>query len=129
MKSVYPVIMTKENEIVVYIPDFDVYTQGKDEAEAMAMARDAMGLMGIDMEDDGEALPAPTALGSMSVPAGAFATLVDVDFGEYRRRHNQRTVRRNVSLPGWLDEEADRAGINVSAILQQALKSELGYSQ
>lgn len=52
-------------------------------------------------------------------------TLVDVDFLEYRRKNDIKTVRRNVSLPSWLDVEAEKAGINVSALLQMALKKEL----
>ncbi len=47
-------------------------------------------------------------------------TLVDVDFLEYRRKNDIKTVRRNVSLPSWLDVEAEKAGINVSALLQMA---------
>jgi len=39
-----------------------------------------------------------------------------------------RTVRRNVSLPCWLDAAAERAGINVSAVLQKALKNELNLA-
>lgn len=125
MKEAYPIIMTQSEYIVVYVPDFDINTQGKDYAEAMEMARDAIGLLGIDMEDDGKALPRPSALADIVTEQGGVVTLVDVDFTEYRRRNNMRTVRRNVSLPGWLDAEAERAGINVSAVLQQALKQEL----
>ncbi len=52
-------------------------------------------------------------------------SLVDVDFAEYRRQHDLRTVRRNVTLPSWLNFEAEKSGVNVSAILQRALKQEL----
>ena len=52
-------------------------------------------------------------------------TLIDIDFTEYRRKNDMKTVRRNVSLPSWLDLEAEKAGINVSALLQAALKKEL----
>lgn len=48
-----------------------------------------------------------------------------VDFAEYRRKVDIKTVRRNVALPSWLDYEAERAGINVSSILQEALMSTL----
>ena len=59
MKAAYPIILTQGAEnIVVYVPDFEINTQGADYADAMEMARDAIGLMGIDMEDDGEQLPA-----------------------------------------------------------------------
>ena len=90
------------------------------------MARDAIGIMGIDMEDDKEQLPVPSAVANVRRENESdIVTLVDVDFTDYRRKNDTRAVRRNVSLPCWLDAEADRAGINVSAVLQAALKNEL----
>lgn len=129
MKSVYPVILTKEDKFVtVYVPDFDINTEGEDFADAMEMARDAIGLMGIDMEDEGKLLPTPSTVSEAAKQAaeGDVTTLVDIDFSEYRRKNDMRTVRRNVSLPCWLNDAADRAGLNVSAVLQRALKAELG---
>jgi len=127
MKVAYPVILTKgEKYIVVYIPDFNINTQGKDYIEAIEMARDAIGMMGIDFEDDGKALPEPSDVNKVLEEAESnIVTLVDVDFTEYRRKNEMKTVRRNVSLPSWLDLEAQKAGINVSALLQVALKKEL----
>ena len=46
---------------------------------------------------------------------------VDIDSGEYRRKIDTKTVRRNVALPSWLNYEAEHAGINVSRVLQEAL--------
>lgn len=126
MKAAYPIVMTQGSKyVVVFIPDFDLNTQGKDYAEAMKMARDAIGLMGIDMEDDGEQLPAPTEMDAVEMNKGDVVTLVDVDFDEYRRKNSNKAVRRNVSLPEWLDAMAKEAEINVSAVLTRALKSEL----
>ena len=126
MKAAYPIIMSKgESHIVVFVPDFGINTQGENYADAMEMARDAIGLMGIDMEDEKEVIPNPTALSEVVKEVGDVVTLVDVDFAEYRRRNDMRTVRRNVSLPSWLNAEAEKAGINVSAVLQSALKAEL----
>ena len=127
MKEAYPIIMSKGAEyIVVFVPDFNINTQGKDYAEAMEMARDAIGLMGIDMEDDGEEIPKPSDLATIKREGkDEVITLVDVDFYEYRRRNDMRTVRRNVSLPSWLNVRAEEAGLNVSAILQAALRQEL----
>ena len=126
MKAAYPIVMTKsEKFVVVFVPDFSINTQGEDYAEAMEMARDAIGMMGLDMEDDGEKLPMPSSIRNVKASAQDIVTLVDVDFAEYRRKNDMKTVRRNVSLPCWLDTEAARAGINVSAVLQQALKQEL----
>ena len=128
MKKAYPIILTKGKEfIVVYVPDFDINTQGNDVPDAIEMARDAIGLMGIDMQDDGESLPAPSSIESIqaSVTPGDIIPLVDVDFAEYRRKNDLRTVKKNCTIPSWLSYEAERAGINFSAVLQNALKNEL----
>lgn len=127
MKGVYPIILTQGKEfIVVYIPDFNINTQGKDIAEAIEMARDAIGLVGIDMEDDGEALPKATALSEVKNDSKTdIVTLVDVDFAEYRRKNDMRTVKKNCTIPSWLNFEAEKAGINFSSVLQAALKNEL----
>ena len=126
MKTAYPVIFTKLSDgYAAHAPDFPLDTQGDDLAEAIEMARDAIGIMGIDMEDDKKPLPTPSAPESVTCEAGEFISMVDIDFTEYRRANERRTVRRNVSLPSWLNTEAERAGINVSSILQTALKQEL----
>ena len=126
MKNSYPIIITPTSEgYVVDIPDFEIGTQGKSIADAMEMARDAIGLMGIDMEHDNKALPEPYSMETVTRHAGDIVTLVDVDFSEYRRQNDMRSVRRNVSLPSWLNAAADKAGINVSSVLQAALKREL----
>lgn len=127
MKEAYPIVMRKGKEhIIVYVPDFTINTQGADYADAMEMARDAIGIIGIDMEDKKEALPVPSSLSEVTREhSDDVVTLVDVDFTEYRRQNDMRTVRRNVSLPAWLNAEAEKAGLNVSAVLQAALKREL----
>lgn len=127
MKGVYPVILSKGKEfIVVFVPDFNINTQGKDMAEAIEMARDAIGIMGIDMEDDHEKLPVPSDIASVKPEKKAdIVTLVDVDFSEYRRKNDMRTVRKNCTIPSWLNVEAEKAGVNFSLVLQTGLKQEL----
>ena len=127
MKRAYPVILTpEEGTILAYFPDFDTGTEGTDLADAIDMSADAIGLLGITLEDEGKPIPEPTALANVRKEnENDVITLVSVDFSEYRRKNDTRAVRRNVSLPAWLDEAARRANINVSAILVSALKREL----
>lgn len=126
MKTAYPIVLTPDEPgYLVYIPDFNINTEGNSLAEAMEMARDAIGLMGIDMENDHKSLPSPSSMEDVSASSSDIVTLVDVDFDEYRRKNDLRTVRRNVTLPSWLNAEANRAGLNVSALLQRAIKQEL----
>ena len=126
MKNCYPVILTPdETGFTVFIPDFNINTQGDSLAEAIEMARDAIGPMGIDMEDDGKEIPAASAINEVKTAGGEVVSLVDVDFSEYRRKNEMRTVKKNCTLPGWLCYEAEKANINFSQALQNALKREL----
>lgn len=137
MKKVYPVIFTQtENVILIEVPDLKILTEGKDMADAIDMARDAIGLKGISLEDDSLELPEPTKLEEINPEDGTFAgdgktyvSFVDIDFAEYRRKVDNRTVRRNVSLPAWLDYAAEKASINVSRVLQEALQNTLGLQK
>ena len=131
MKAAYPIILSKgKTHIIVYVPDFDINTQGLDEPDAMEMARDAIGLIGIDMEDEHVALPAPSAIADVfSENENEIVTLVDVDFSEYRRKNDMRAVKKNCTIPSWLNFEAEKAGVNFSAILQTALKQELRIAE
>lgn len=139
MKQAYPTfIAQKDQTYLVYVPDMDIYTEGNSLADAIEMARDAIGLKGIDMENDKKVFPEPSTR-EMSVQKAqenaeifdysqGILTYVDVDFAQYRRKLDTRTVRRNVTLPSWLNYEAERAGINVSRVLQEALMQALHVS-
>lgn len=128
MVKVYPVILSKDGEgYVVRIPDFRSVTEGKDLGDAIFMARDAIGLLGIELEDEGKELPEPYSR-TIDKEDGDVETLVDVDFTEYRMRHDNRTVRKNCTIPYYLNVEAEKRGFNFSKILQEALAEKLGLS-
>ncbi|MCL2627939.1 MAG: type II toxin-antitoxin system HicB family antitoxin, partial [Oscillospiraceae bacterium] len=74
-------------------------------------------------------IPRPSSMKDITCNADEFVSMVDIDFYEYRRANEQKTVRRNVSLPSWLNTEVEKAGINVSALLQAALKEELQVNE
>lgn len=129
MREAYPIILTRgQKYVVVSIPDFDINTQGEDFADAMEMARDAIGLMGIDMQDDGKELPTPTPISELTVE-NSVVTLVDIDFDIYRRKNELRAVKKNCTIPSWLNYEAEKANINFSQVLQNALMEQLKISR
>ncbi|MDD6334260.1 MAG: type II toxin-antitoxin system HicB family antitoxin [Clostridia bacterium] len=133
MKNVYPVFFTKtNNNVLVEVPDLDILTEGKDMNDAINMARDAIELKCVSLEDAKENIPNPSNISELNANNGTFAdegdtfiSFVDIDSAEYRKKIDTRTVRRNVALPSWLNYEADQAGVNVSRILQEALMSTL----
>ena len=137
MKTVYPVIFTPvEGVVLVEVPDLGVLTQGEDLSNAVEMARDAISLKCVDLEDEGENIPPTTALKEIDAAKGEFAgagtgivSFVDIDTAAYRRMIDNKSVRRTVTLPNWLDYAAEKEKINVSKVLQDALIKELGYAK
>ena len=129
-KKAYPIVISKENDGFFYvdIPDFDIATQGESIADAMEMARDAIGLMGIDFMDDGKAIPEPNS-NEVHSNESDIVTLVDVDFTEYRKKVDNKAVKKNCTIPYWLNVEAEKAGINYSKVLQDALMNVLGIGK
>ena len=134
MKAVYPVYFTMTDAVVlVEVPDLEMLTEGKDMNNAIDMARDAIELKCVSLEDAKLEIPQPSDFASLNVENGTFSndgktviSYVDIDSSEYRRKIDTKTVRRNVALPSWLNYEADKAGLNVSRILQEALMATLG---
>lgn len=126
MKNVFPIILIPTgNEYLVSVPDFDFMTQGADIPDAIDMARDAISLMGVEYQDKGKDIPKSSEISSISHNPNEIVTLVDVDFNAYRRMLENRSVKKNCTIPSWLNEKAEQAGINFSAVLQKALKAEL----
>lgn len=94
MKAVYPVILTPAGRgFVVSVPDLSINTEGIDLADAIAMARDAIGIWGITAQDAGRALPAASSWDTISHEAGEIVTLVDIDFDDYRQVNDAQIIR------------------------------------
>lgn len=127
MRAVYPIVITpaEEGGYVVYVPDLKINTQGESIAECMDMARDAISLWGICEQDMGRDIPEASVILPEHAP-NEIVTLVDVDFNAYRRAQDMRAIRKNVTIPSYLNELAEKAGINFSQVLQTALKQQLG---
>jgi predicted RNase H-like HicB family nuclease len=125
MTKVYPVILTpSEPGYVVTVPDLDINTQGRDIAEAIFMARDAIGLWGICEQDDGRTIPEPSS-SEPTHETGELISWIDIDFAKYRKANDMSTMRINVSVPKYLKVLGDEAGINFSQELQERLKERL----
>ena len=134
---IYPVIFTetndKNNTILIYIPDINGMTEGTGIADAIAMAKDYIGNTLFNKRDS--EIPKASEINEIKLKSSpffdngkSFVSLVDVDLDMFRLREKSKSVRRNITLPQWLDEMATAAKLNVSAISQNALKKELGMA-
>lgn len=132
MKRAYPVFIAEcGRDYLVYIPDMNIYTEGNSIINAIEMARDAIGLKGIAFQDDNKEIPEPSDYKNAYKKAKektedfdytqGMLTMVDINFTEYRKKVDNKMVRRNVTLPNWMNFEAEQLNLNVSKVLQEAL--------
>lgn len=131
MKTAYPVLFreTKGDKVPFYVsvPDLDISTQGMDITDAIEMARDAIQLKLVALEDDKADIPKPNTAKIESEP-GDIISYVDVDSAKYRAILKNLSVKKNCTIPQWLAEKAEAAGINFSRVLQDALIEKLNIA-
>jgi predicted RNase H-like HicB family nuclease len=126
MKYVYPAVFTpSEDGYDVYFPDlFGCRTCAANLAEAIEMAEDAAATWLWANEQD--KTPIPLASKSVDCILPQFVTHIKADTDAHRRRLDARAVKKTLTLPAWLNYEAEAAHINFSGVLQDALKQRLG---
>ncbi|KUO48952.1 MAG: antitoxin HicB [Desulfitibacter sp. BRH_c19] len=130
MKYVYPAIFTPlaTGDYDVRVPDLPgCITCGKDLADAIEMAEDAIAMWLCDAEDNKENIPAPSK--ELTVDNPKFINLVVADTEKYRRQNDNRAVKKTLTIPNWLNSKAEKAGINFSQTLQTALKRQLNIDR
>ena len=127
MRYIYPAVFTKEEEgYSIRFPDLEsCYTSAPTLEEGMDMAVDVLSLVLMDREDKKEVVPKPSDITGIVCGKNEFTTLVSCDTTEYRKRYGSQAVKKTLSIPAWLNEMAEREGINFSGTLQDALKRQL----
>lgn len=123
----YPAFFSFDPDgISISFPDLPgCYPCAHSEEEAFRNAREALGLHLYGLEKDGDPIPAPTPVRDLVPPDGEIAVMVDVFMPPIRERQNTRVVKKTLTLPAWLNAEAEAARVNFSQVLQEGLKSYL----
>lgn len=130
-KLFYPAVFHRAEEggFWVSFPDFpECFTEGDDMTRAYEMTVEAMGLALVSRKEEGEEIPSPTEIDKVDVEEGTLA-IIEFDMLEYQKKHNSRAVKKTLSIPEWLNEEATAMGVNFSQVLQEALLSKLGINK
>lgn len=128
-KYVYTALLTpaEEGGYLVTFPKLEnCFTDGNDLNEALTNAEDALALMLYTLEEEGTPAAMSGAAPDVAVPKGGFATLIHCDTMEYRRMYENKAVKKTLTIPSWLNATAERAGVNFSQVLQEALTERLG---
>ncbi len=126
-KLFYPAIFHKAEEGGYWIsfPDIpECLTQGDNMEQAYEMAVDALGLAISSRYQQKEDIPTPSEPENISVNDG-FLVIVEFDMLAYQKRTNAKAVKKTLSIPQWLNEEANAMNINFSQVLQEALLTKI----
>lgn len=123
-KLFYPAIFHKAEEGGFWIsfPDLpECFSQGENMEQAYEMAVEALGLALTSRKQEKQPIPVASDPSALTVESGSFLVVVEFDMLAYKKRTNSRAVKKTLSIPEWLNEEAIAMGINFSQVLQEAL--------
>ena len=125
MKYVYPAIFTPEDSgFSVFFPDLEsCYTSGDDLADAIYMAEDVLAFTLFDYEREKKTIPTASSAKDIAISEEEFINFIACDTIEYQKRHNNRAVKKTLSIPEWLNEAAIAKNINFSQVLQDGLRA------
>lgn len=137
MLAIYPACFYEEETggYSVIFPDLNhLATCGETFADAMQMAVDCLAGYLYDLKQMGEKAPQPSAIDAIRPDdeydeyKRAFVSAVSVDVEEYAKAHFEKSVKKTLTIPKWLNDMAVSENINFSQLLQAALKEKLHVS-
>ena len=125
MVKVYPAIFHKEDDQYwVEFPDLQgCQSYGETIEETIKNATEALGLYIYAKIEDEKELPIATDIKTIDVSTDGFATLIAADPYKYERR--TRAIKKTLTIPEWLNDEATKRNINFSSVLREGLERQL----
>ncbi|MFM1573036.1 type II toxin-antitoxin system HicB family antitoxin [Helcococcus ovis] len=130
-KYVYPAIFDYADDgISIEFPDLPGCLSCADtDEEALYMAEDVLGLWMLNLEEDKEEIPEPSKLNDIKIETNQKTVLISVWMPTIRKAINNKSIKKTLTIPQWLDFMAREKDLNFSFILQEALKKELQISK
>lgn len=123
-KYVYPAVFTQEDNGMYSVEFRDLescYTCGDDINDAVLNAQDVLSMVLYRYEREGKAIPEPSNMLDIKFDDKSFVSYIVGDIETYRRMHNNKAVKKTLTIPEWMNEAAIAQNINFSQVLQDAL--------
>ncbi|MCD8322378.1 MAG: type II toxin-antitoxin system HicB family antitoxin [Oscillospiraceae bacterium] len=125
MKLVYPAVFSpceSNPGYTVIVPDLPgCVTEGSSLADAILMAEDAASGWVLDELENGQRAPKPSAIDTIHTESDEFVTLLVLDMDAYAEKYGSKAIRKNVTIPAWLNTFAEERNVNFSQVLTGAL--------
>ncbi len=124
----YPAIFTYEDDQywVEFVDLKGCFSDGKTLAEAMENAKEAMGLF---LEDLEEYPKCTTDIKKIKLEDNQIISFVTINLEEHRKKYENKSVKKTLSIPAWLNTMAEKENINFSQLLQKALMDTLNVDK
>ena len=126
MKLIYPAVFKPFTDnsggYVVEFPDLlGCVTEGKDLEQAIEMGIDAASGLILGELEDGEKIPHASYYSEITVENGCMINMLLLDIDSYEEKYGEKAVRKNLTIPAWLNTFAEKNNINFSKLLQETL--------
>jgi len=123
MQLTYPAIFYEgEGGYAVEVPDLPGCTSGGDTlAEAIFMGTDAASGWVLTELEDGKPAPKASPMKKIKPEPGGFVSMLVLDMDAYAEKYGNKAVRKNLTIPAWLNTFAEAKKINFSQVLQDSL--------
>ncbi len=126
MKLTYPACFypceETEGGYTVEVPDLPgCVSEGDTLADAILMATDAASCWVLDELEDGKPIPPASPLETIIPENGGFTNMLVLDMDAYAEKYGNKAVRKNLTIPAWLNTFAESNHINFSQLLQDSL--------
>lgn len=133
MKYIYPVCIYPGDVsgYTVIVPDLPgCVTEGETIAEALEQAIDAASGWVLDELEEGRKAPNASAAEKIKTDEyeNGMVSVIMLDIDAYAEKYGSKAVRKNCTIPAWLNTAAEKAHLNFSQILQNALQERLNLS-
>ena len=127
MKVMYPALFEKEDSRsnVTFQDLPEAITCGDTLEQAIEMAKECLGLCLDVRKENKEEIPVMSDPSRINCANGTFVMMIEFDSIDFNKRYNKKAIRKNVTIPAWLNELAEEKNVNFSNVLQNALMKKL----
>lgn len=93
--------------------------------QAMIMAREALSLHLYGLLEDKNPIPQASELTRIKSEKDSFLTLIEGRPGMVGEMIRNKAIKKTLTIPYWMNEEAERLHLNFSQLLQDALRGKI----
>ncbi|MGN0702490.1 MAG: type II toxin-antitoxin system HicB family antitoxin [Lentihominibacter sp.] len=125
MKLIYPAIFypfENGNGYTVEVPDLPgCVSEGNTLADAILMGTDAASGWILDELEDGNEIPSASSVSELQPEESGIVNLLVLDVDAYAERYGSKAVRKNITIPAYMNTYLEAHGMSLSKVVQEAI--------